>query len=182
MKRLALLLGTAIVGIAFASPALAENPSTAPSANPGLPAPNVWQGTAYPNGKVFVYADNVWGSGPTAPAGRGCAQSNVFTRGQTVVFRAWAMQASDGKPVTDKSVKYAYVKIPGLPNQPLTFGKHGKLDSSPWFWTLGWTVPSNYPLGVVAFRIVFKTNTGVFGTFDQSSLSPNSQLTIAPSL
>jgi len=179
MKRLAVLLGATVAAIGLAAPALADNP---PAANPAVPPANVWQGTAFGTSKkVFVYMDSVWGGGAAAPAGKGCAQSNQFTRGQTVVFRVWGTRQSDGAPLTVDNVKYAYVKIPGLPNQSLTYGKHGKLDNSPWFWTLGWTVPSNYPLGAVAFRVIVKTNTGVFGSFDQSALSANSQLTIVPS-
>ena len=180
MKRKLWAAGVALFALAGAAPALAD---TTPPTNPAAPAPNVWQGTSFGTSKkVVVTADNVWGSGPTAPAGRGCSQSNVFTRGQTVVFRVWATAVGNGQALTDQNVKYAYVKIPGLPNQSLTFGKHGKLDTSPWFWTLGWQVPANYPLGVVAFRIVFKTNSGVFGTFDQNALAANSQLTIVPTL
>lgn len=135
----------------------------------------------WPNGAkksmVFMYVDTV-----TAPVGKPaavCAQTNFFKRGQRVVFRISAFDKRTGKPLTAKDVRYMYVKIPGIANQgPAAFGKHGKDPAAaPWFWTIGWTIPADYPLGVVAFEVVVKTKLGDFGYFMQPPVAA-AQLTV----
>jgi hypothetical protein len=169
MKRLALLLGAAIAALAFAMPALADDPSTT--------AP---VGT-YTTKKVDVmlYVDTISSTRGDVVQKRGCAMTSQFTRGNRVVWRMWAVDTATGKPLTDVDLKYAYVKLPGSPNLPFTYGKHGKLDISPWFFTAVFPVPTTYALGTVPFTVVVKTKDNKFGTFTQP-VDAASQLTIIP--
>jgi hypothetical protein len=154
-----------------AAPVLAQDEPPSPN--------NIW-----PNGgkktMVFIYADTVTASTGLKPE-RVCMQTNFFKRGQRIVFRASAFDKRTGKPITAKDVKYMYLKIPGLPNQgPFKFGKHGKDPATaPWFWALGWTIPADYPLGVVDFEIVVKTKVGDFGYFKQMPVDA-ARLTVIP--
>ena len=160
MKRLALLLGSAIAAAAFAGPALAE---TAP-----FPAKKV---------DVMVYADTTTASRGTVKFDKSCWVRNTFPQNSRVVFRMWAVDVAKGTPITDADIKYAYLKIPGQPNLKLGFSKHGALADSPYFWAIAWAVPADYPLGTVPFKIVVKTKENKFGIFEQAP-DPNAQLTI----
>jgi hypothetical protein len=140
-------------------------------------------GSPFPAKKVSVaiYTDTVTASKSSlgyVPTNT-CMQTNFFARTAGVVFRMWAFDARTGDVLTSDNVKYAYVKIPGQPNMKLTFGVHGKLATSPSFWSVMWTIPADYPLGVVAFQVVVKTKKNTFGFFSQV---PNgvSQLTVTP--
>ena len=147
MRRLLLMLGAAVVVGAMAVPALAQVPTL----------------------NMFLYVDTVNGTRPapgTAPRPVGCSHTNVFKRGEQVVFRVWGSLAESGEILSSQNVKYAYVKTPGLPNLKLNWGGHGATTNRVWFWANAYLVPADYPLGNVTARIVFKTEDGKFGLYD----------------
>ena len=161
MKRLALLLGCLIAAAAFAGPALADD--VAP-----FPAKKV---------DVMVYGDTISSSRGAVKFDKACWQRNTFPQNSRVVFRMWAVDMAKGTPITDIDIKYAYVQIPGQPNLKMSFGKHGALADSPYFWIAAWAVPADYPIGTVPFKFVVKTKENKFGTFQQVP-DPNAQLAI----
>ena len=155
MRRLLLLAGLVALLGAVAAPALAQVPKL----------------------NVFLYVDTVNGTRPapgTPPRPIGCTQSNNFKRGEQVVFRIWGSVADSGAVLSTENVKYAYVKVPGQANMKLSWGAHGATTNRVWFWTTPWIVPSDYPLGAVTARIVFKTEDNKFGLYDYD-------MTIVPS-
>jgi hypothetical protein len=158
MRRLFLMLGAAVVLSAVAAPALAQR-----SAEPA-------------KYNVFLYVDTVNGSRPSGAKPRpvGCTQSNYFARGEQAVFRAWGSEAATGDILSTDNVKYAYLKIPGLPNQKFNWGAHGTDPNRVWFWTSAWIIPKNYPLGTVVAQVVFKTESNKFGRYDyELQIVPN---------
>ena len=165
MKTLRFAIGAAVGAGALAAltaPAFAQDP--------------------YPAAKVAVpvYADTVSSSRGDVKLARVCTQTNLFPRRARVVFRSWATDSATGKALTALEIRYAYVKIPGQPNIKLNWGSHGAVGNKVWFWTAAFDIPADYPLGVMAYRIVFKTETGKFGIFDPSTLPEASRLTINP--
>ena len=130
MKRLFLLLGALAVFGALAAPAFAQVPEKL---------------------NVFLYVDTVNGTRPVGAKPRpiGCTQTNVFQRGEQVVFRIWGSEADTGAVLSTENVKYAYVKLPGQPNLKLNWGAHGSSTNRVWFWTSAWIVPADYPLGSI---------------------------------
>jgi len=169
MRRLIYLLGAALAAGTFAAPAaLADDPPATPF--PGKTA------------DAFIYVDTVNGSRPKGAAPRpiGCTQINYFKRGEQLVFRVWGTETATGDPLSTANVKYAYVKVPGLPNMKLNWGPHGAASNRVWFWTAAWDIPADYSLGTVAYRVVFKTESNKFGVFKQTGLPTTAQLTITP--
>ena len=77
MRRLFLLLGALVVLGALAAPAFAQVPEKL---------------------NVFLYVDTVNGTRPVGAKPRpiGCTQTNVFQRGEQVVFRIWGSEADTG--------------------------------------------------------------------------------------
>lgn len=165
MKKLLALSIAAAAAAVVAMPAVAQEP------------PNPFPGKKL---DVFIYADTVTSSQSKPTPAKVCSQTNFFTKGARVVFRMWGNEATTGLALTTDNVKYAYVKIAGQPNLKLTFGKHGKLATSPWFWSAAWAIPADYPIGAVSWRIVVKTKANKFGTFDPAALSESSRLTVTP--
>lgn len=148
MRRLLVAIGAVAVLGAMAMPALAQAPDKIP---------------------VFLYVDTVNGTRPapgTPPRPVGCTQTNNFKRGEQVVFRIWGSVADTGAILNTEIVKYAYVRLPGVPNMKLNWGPHGAQSNRVWFWTVPWIVPADYPLGAVTARIVFKTDENKFGLYD----------------
>jgi hypothetical protein len=119
-------------------------------------------------GKVFVAAQTVTPDG---------AMSNFFAPGNTVVFRAYAVDAKTHRVLVTKAVRLFYVKIPGAPNVKLRYTPKAKAASGRWAWTGAWKVPSDYTLGIVNFQVLVKTKTNRQGVFRQVPVS-SAQLTI----
>jgi len=54
-----------------------------------------------------------------------CSMTNLFQRGDVVVFRMWGVHvATGGNDLTNVSVKKAYVDVPGLPAIPMAYSTH----------------------------------------------------------
>jgi hypothetical protein len=159
MRRQLLLLGTVGALLALAVPAMAL----------GATGPTKLD--------AFIYVDTVNGTRPTGAPPRpvGCTQSNVFVRGEQMVFRTWGTDASTGDILSTENVDEAYVTFPGLGNQKLNWGAHGATSNRVWFWTVAINLPADFPLGSGTARVVFKTDAGKTGTYDY-------QFTIVPAL
>jgi hypothetical protein len=168
MTRLVYLLGAALAAGVLATPAVAQ----APGNNP-FPGKKV---------DVFLYVDTVNGSRPKGAPARpvSCTQTSYYKRGEQLVFRVWGNETATGDVLSTENVRYAYVKIPGQPNVKFNWGAHGTAPNRVWFWTAAFDIPADYPLGVMAYRVVFKTETGKFGIFDPSKLPEPSRLNINP--
>lgn len=152
--KVGLVLATCLVGAAVAvSAALAQEPIPTP---PG--SQNPWPGKTF---DIFFYVETLTASpgesiyGVNAPTT--CTQTNFFARGERAVWHISAVNARTGKIITNKDVKYAYLKIPGVKNIGVTFTPHGRDPATaPWTWTARWDIPLDYPLGVVPFKLVMK--------------------------
>ncbi len=159
MRRPLVLLGFAAAVIALLVPAIAQG-ATGPAKL-----------------DAFMYVDTVNGTRPTSAKPRpiGCTQSNVFTRGEQMVFRVWGTDAATGAILSTENVDDGHVSFPGMADQKLNWGAHGATSNRVWFWTAPVNIPADYPLGAGTARVVFKTDDGKTGTYDY-------QFTIVPAL
>jgi len=133
---------------------------------------------------IFMYVDTVAG-GNYKPVSD-CTMTNLFQPGQTVVFRMDGVNvAAGGVNLTAANVASAWITIPGVKAQTMSYGTHGKFS----YWTTGWAIPTNYPVGTVNFVVHVITKAvpatasssavpAESGTFTQAGLAPPSQLTI----
>jgi hypothetical protein len=129
----------------------------APSGSTGL-------ATSDDSTNLSLYVDSVNGTHPAAAAPRqkGCSQTNVYKRGEQVVFRGWGMDLKSGDVLSIENVKEAHVAIAGQPNITLNFGSHGVVQ----FWSAPWNLPTDFPLGSTTAHVVFTTLDGQTATFD----------------
>lgn len=198
MRSLIYLLGVALVAGVLTASAAAQAPAqdklspgneadvalaagapAAPAAAQTIAEDKPFPGTM---GDVFLYVDVVNSPRPkaAAPRPKSCTQLSSAKRGERPVLRIWGVEAGTGEALTTENVKYAYVKIPGLPNVKLNWGPHGSGTARSYFWTAGWDIALDYPLGVLPFKVVFKTESGKFGIYTQDGLPPENRLTILP--
>ena len=140
MKKLLTASAAALALLALGATAGAQTPGEIP-----FPAPKT---------DVFVAAD----TGTTAGA-----STNFVTRGSSIVFRAYAADMKSKKVLTDKDVKYFYVKIPDQPPVKLAYSNPGER----FLWTATWTVPATQPLGIVPFKVLVQTKAKRYGSFVQ---------------
>ncbi len=144
--------------------------------------------------KVFFSVDTVQGGGGTVklPADAACSMTNLFQRGEVVVFRMYGVHlTTGGNDLTNVTVKNAYVNVPGLRAIPMVYSTHPTKPAMS-YWTAAWPVGKTYPLGVVNYSVTVITNPvpagltaavpsekGVFMQQDSPQLA--SLLTIEPS-
>ncbi|HEY6029598.1 MAG TPA: hypothetical protein VIU44_03490 [Gaiellaceae bacterium] len=159
MKKLLPLVAAAALAATFTAAALAADP--APPTEVPFPSPKV--------ADLFVAAQTVATDGSLV---------NYFAPGQTVTFRAYAVDGKTSQILVAKDVKYFYVTIPSQPNVKLKYDPKAPGASSRLAWTGTWTVPSSYPLGIVGFKVLVKTNAKKRGQFVQMPVA-TSMLTIA---
>lgn len=159
MKRIISVVasGGLVLGsvVAFAAGASADTTTTtttttAPTTTTTL-APPV-QGTApLP---LALSVDTVVGSGGAGvlKATVGCAQTNQFLIGQTVVFRMSGQNVlMGGVPLTPANVASANIIIPGIAAPlAMNYGNHGTSA----FWSAGWNTAGYPTTGLVNFKIV----------------------------
>jgi hypothetical protein len=106
------------------------------------PAPKVEQ--------VFIATQTVTPDG---------AMGNYFAPGGTIVFRAYAVDTKTRKVAAAKDVRFFYVTIPNQPNVRLKYDPSAPGASNGLPWTGTWTVPADYPSGIVAFRTLIQLKT-----------------------
>lgn len=124
---------------------------------------------------IALYVDSVNGTSPVGAAKRpiGCAQTNVFKRGEQVVLRVWGFDLKSGETLSTDNVDTATATFPGIAPLTLNYGAHGATGAKVWFWSAPFIVPTTFPLGDSTVRVSFKTDAGKVGTFDYA-------LTIVP--
>ena len=169
MKRLAVILGTAIAALALAAVAFSARtavPNNLPDAKVDVA---MWADTVYAANGATAYTPYKAGS-----------VDNFFPQGGGLTFRMWAVETGTGKVVTTADVKHAsdvYVVIPGQPNLRLKYGPIGSGAKSPSLWSGTWAIPRDMPLGIVKFKIFLRTKSQKLGVFTQIAVA-TSQLTI----
>lgn len=156
MRRAFLILavaGTAVVATAVGG---AQTPTEVP-----FPAPKVVQ--------YFVSAQTVNSAGQLA---------NFFPRGSTVTFNAFAAETKTGSIATKDNLKYFNVMIPGQKAIKLAYTAPAVTKPPvPWRWAATWTIPADFPLGLVSVKLSLKSKSNGYGSFVQLPVA-TSQLTV----
>jgi len=132
MKHILVVVAALTAATAFTATAVAANPAP-------FPAPKVLQ--------LFVAAQTVTPDG---------SMGNIFAPGSTVVFRAYAVDPATKTAIAAKDVRYFYVTIPNQPNVKLKYDASAPGASKGLPWTGQWTIPTSYPAGTVAFRMLIQ--------------------------
>jgi len=153
MKRILLSALVAVAALALGHGAVADT----------LPFPAVH------SGDVFVIAQTATTDG---------AMHDYFKPGDSVVFRAYAVDGKTHKILNAKTTRFFYVKIDGAPNVKLQYTPTSKVASGQYAWTGTWTVPSTFPVGVVNFKVLVQSKTKHRGSFVQMPVL-TAQLTIS---
>jgi hypothetical protein len=156
MRRAFLILAVGLTAVVVTAVGGAQTPTEVP-----FPSPKVVQ--------YFVSARTLDSTG---------ALTNYFKQGSTVTFQAFAAQTKTGNIASSSDLKYFNVMIPGQKAIKLTYkAPAAKKPPATWRWTATWTVPADFPLGVVAVEVNMKSKTNGYGSFVQLPVA-TSQLTV----
>lgn len=105
-----------------------------------------------------------------------CTPSGVFARGQRIVFRYDIVDMATGKRLTDKDGTAGTVVKVILPNGDESVGRWsqrggGQVPDAPWMFSSNWDIPTDFPLGVIDFKINIVTKDGKSFTWTPPFLS-----------
>ena len=143
-----------------------------PSAGLAAPAAQTIDPTTQPATGLFIQADVVSGvAGPTI-----CVLQSRYAPGDKVVFRATAIDAATGQVARDAALTVRFADGTTL---PMAYGPHpGRGTPTDEFWTVGWTVPDNAPVGIMRYTVeaALGTRSGRYEPFNVEG----SLLTIVP--
>ncbi|MBI4308019.1 MAG: hypothetical protein HY684_04360 [Chloroflexi bacterium] len=148
--------------------AISATPAPRPTPTPG-PSPTPRPVPAARITPIAFYVDTTTGNpseyniGATAS----CIRTGNFKRGMRVVFRMEIVDTSTGKVLQGADVEQASVKLPGGKEAKFSYGPHGRNEPIVWLWATGWTIPMDYPLGVVNYTVEVVTKDGKKGVFKE---------------
>ena len=129
-------------------------------------------------GKLFFEGDIVRGNQVGAP-GPFCVLANQFRRLEKVVWRLRILDQA-GNSLDGKGLKSVVVELADGQKLAAEFGPHPPPRSGPatdFFWTTTWTIPTTYPSGTFAYKVVATDPDGAVHTWEPFKRSP-SQLTV----
>lgn len=150
------LSSVAMFGATSSASADTTTTTVAPTTTTTAPSPTFVSGNKW----LTVNVDTV----VSHDAQGSCLLQNVFTQGQTVVFRMWGIDNSTGKPLIADSVgangSVVYMKganvtsaiiksLPGMPGPVrMSYNTHDG------YFTYGWATSTKTPTGVVPYKVV----------------------------
>src|SRR5213593_4215452 len=105
--------------------------------------------------KLFFEGDLVRGAQQGAP-GPFCVLNNQFKRLEKVVWRIRVVDQS-GQALDDKGLKSLVVELPDGQKLNARYGPHPPPAQGPatdYFWTAIWIIPTSYPSGTFAYKVV----------------------------
>lgn len=97
-----------------------------------------------------------------------CLNTNVFKRGQRIVYRFEVFDMSTVKRVTDQEAASVKVKMPHGEELVARYSARG--GTGPWMWNTTWDIPLDYPLGGLDYEILVVTKDSRSHSWKQPAL------------
>ena len=118
---------------------------------------------------LFIDADTV-----SVAKATDCWLENVFPQGSKVLFRIKVFNPTTGSPMGSNVLKSVIIGLPKGLTFPATYAHH-KTD---YYWTYLWSIPANYPIGVVNYTVTARADNGAVGHYVPFNVAASS-LTVA---
>jgi hypothetical protein len=109
----------------------------------------------------------------------GCVQDTIYKRGMRVVWRFQVFDIDRGKQLTPNDSANVQIRVQNINPIQASFTPIGGQPSNPWTWVAAWTVPEDYPLGLVPYTIVVATPDGRLGNIAPASYGNNAPQIVA---
>jgi len=135
---------------------------------------------AQSGGRLFFEGDMVRGDQEGAP-GPFCVLTSQFKRLEKVVWRVRVLDQT-GKPLDDKALKSLAIELPDGQSLPGRYSPHPGPRTGPpedYFWSARWIIPTSYPSGSFAYKVVATDLEGKTHTWEPFKRTAT-QLQIVP--
>jgi hypothetical protein len=130
--------------------------------------------------KLFFEGDLVRGAQQGAP-GPFCVLNNQFKRLEKVVWRIRVLDPA-GQELDGKGLKSLVVELPDGQKLDAKYGPHPPPAQGPatdHFWTTTWVIPSSYPSGTFAYKVVATDPDGNTQTWEPFKRGPSQLAVVA---
>ena len=146
----------------------APTPTPLPSGVTPVPRATPLASYYEPVGPYFIYVETLVTTSASkynVASSIACTPSGVFARGQRIVFRYDIVDMATGKRLTDKDTTGGTVVKVILPNGDESAGRWsqrggGQVPDAPWMFSSNWDIPTDFPLGVIDYKISITTKDG----------------------
>ena len=130
--------------------------------------------------RLFFEGDLVRGAQQGAP-GPFCVLNNQFKRQEKVVWRIRVLDDA-GKSLDDKGIKSLVVELPDGQKLNAKYGPHPPPAQGPatdFFWTAIWIIPTSYPSGTFAYKVVATDFDGKSQAWEPFKRAPSQLMVVA---
>ena len=132
-----------------------------------------------PPGKLFFEGDIVRHAlmGQQGPF---CVLNNRYIRGEAVAWRI-RIQKPDGTVANGDALKSVEVELGNGQKLPAHFGGHG-MPPTDFFWSLFWTIPNDFPTGMLGYKVNATMNDGTVVTWQPFTRDTTQLMIVAGTL
>ena len=132
-----------------------------------------------PAGKLFFEGDIVRHAlmGQQGPF---CVLNNRYIRGEAVAWRI-RIQKPDGTVADATALKSVEVELGNGQKLPAHFGGHG-MPPTDFFWSLFWTIPNDFPTGMLGYKVNATMNDGTVVTWQPFTRDTTQLMIVAGTL
>jgi len=132
-----------------------------------------------PAGKLFFEGDIVRHAlmGQQGPF---CVLNNRYIRGEAIAWRI-RIQKPDGTVADAMSLKSVEVELGNGQKLPAHFGGHG-MPPTDFFWSLFWTIPNDFPTGMLGYKVNATMNDGTVVTWQPFTRDTTQLMIVAGTL
>jgi hypothetical protein len=123
---------------------------------------------------LFLMTDTVQGPANLPEDERAanvCVQKNRFAKNEEIVWRVRVIDPATDEPMDDEALSAIVVKLPDQ-ELPMRWGPHPRDNPTDFFWTVAWTVPEDYPSGLLPYTVEATATDGRTGVFEQFGVAP----------
>lgn len=109
-----------------------------------------------------------------------CILNNQFLPNERIVWRIKVIDPATGAEMAADQLERVWVELEDGQVFDAYFAPHPPDAAMDHFWTAAWTVPEDYPMGIINYEIYAKSNDGRQGTVIKFNVPP-SMIMVVPS-
>lgn len=135
---------------------------------------------SFASAPLLVTGDFVQGH-ENAPEGQTCVANNRYLPGQQIVWRLKVVDPETGQLMDDQALESVTVTLVDGQVFEAKYGGHPHSDPVDFYWTTSWSIPEDYPSGIVDFTVSAKASDGRTGNNETVKFPiESSMITILP--
>lgn len=127
---------------------------------------------------LIVFGDMVIGH-VNVEENRTCTLNNRYLPGQMVVWRVEVVDPSTGEEMNAEQLSEVELQLADGQTFEMHYGEHPPEEPTDAYWTASWTIPEDYPTGVVDYTVVATGEDGRVGELNKFPIETSTLTVVA---